>query len=249
MGEAWRRRAEGGVEAQLPRRTAEQVVAAHYLGDLHREVVDHHRELIGRHVVGPPYDEITHRGGHVLLHEARDAVVEGPYARRGREAPGHAPPQGACARQYGLRIERPTGARVHGFGAVWSLSGQGHVASAARAGVHPAHSLELLECAAVEARAEALEVRGVDGRTVGAFVPVEPEPRQVGQRGLGRTGRGACGVEVFDAHHPSTALRPHRERRRQRRTRAAHVERPGGRRRKPPAAQTDLRHRHHCAPS
>jgi len=47
------------IEEQLPESGAEQISAANHFGDLHGGIVDHHGELVGRHVVFPPDDKIA----------------------------------------------------------------------------------------------------------------------------------------------------------------------------------------------
>jgi hypothetical protein len=59
MAKIWRRPLQRAIEEQLPESGAEQVCAAHHFGDLHDGIVDHHGELVGRHVVFPPNDEIA----------------------------------------------------------------------------------------------------------------------------------------------------------------------------------------------
>jgi len=53
------RQAQGTVEQKLPRRADQQVTTAHNLGDLHRCVVHHAGQLIGRQIIGPPDDKIA----------------------------------------------------------------------------------------------------------------------------------------------------------------------------------------------
>ena len=70
------RQAQRAVKQKLTRRADEQISAAHDLGDLHRRIVHHTRQLIRRHVVVPPYDEIAEiLAGYELL-RAEIAVHE-----------------------------------------------------------------------------------------------------------------------------------------------------------------------------
>ena len=59
MAEFRRGQLERAIEEQLPERRAKQVGAAHHLGDPLGGVIDHDGELVGRHVVLSPDDEIA----------------------------------------------------------------------------------------------------------------------------------------------------------------------------------------------
>ena len=68
--------AEGLDQLDLPRRRSEQVGAAHHVVDLHREIVHHHRELIGLEPVAALQHEVPHRQVHPLRHRPVNAIGE-----------------------------------------------------------------------------------------------------------------------------------------------------------------------------
>src|SRR5688572_2166915 len=54
-----RSRAKCAVDEQLSRRRAQEIFAAHHFGDRHRDVVGDDGELVCRHVVFAPHDEVS----------------------------------------------------------------------------------------------------------------------------------------------------------------------------------------------
>lgn len=58
MEEPWQRLAEGAIEQNLLRGGMEQIRSAHHLRDAHRRVIHHDRELIRRHTIFSPDQEI-----------------------------------------------------------------------------------------------------------------------------------------------------------------------------------------------
>ena len=54
-----RRQPQRPKQKNLPRRRLQQIRAAHDFGDPHRRIVHHHRQLIRRHIVAPPNNEVA----------------------------------------------------------------------------------------------------------------------------------------------------------------------------------------------
>ena len=59
MIESRRAQTQGAIDQQLPKRREQQIRAAHHFADLHRCVIRHDRQLISRHIVFSPDDEIA----------------------------------------------------------------------------------------------------------------------------------------------------------------------------------------------
>ena len=77
-----------------------------------------------------------------------------------------------------------------------------------------------------------LAIGSVRPTDVGAFVPIQAEPLEIGDELIFKAGFAAFDVSVFDPQHHSAALPPGKKPVEQRRARVAHVELPGRRRSK-----------------
>lgn len=93
------------------------------------------------------------------------------------------------------------GAGVGGalVGGVGGGGGAGDVGAGAGAGVDELEVAEAGESGVVEVEALRLGVRGLGTADVGAFVPVEAEPAEVGDGEFGHAGADTGAVEVFGA--------------------------------------------------
>src|SRR5688500_3472009 len=89
MKECGWRKPESAIEQQLPSRGNEQVSATHYFRNLHRSVINDHRQLIGRHAIMPP----NHKVAEILscnerLRTDRTIIERNGFAIRHTETPG-----------------------------------------------------------------------------------------------------------------------------------------------------------------
>ena len=107
VGEERDRVAERPEQQDVLGRVREVVLAADDVADLHRRVVDDHREVVERRAVGADDDEVAAEVGDVDLDAAADDVVEGDDARR---RPGTGARRGG-PRPRGRRARRASGAR------------------------------------------------------------------------------------------------------------------------------------------
>ena len=89
MAEFRRGKFQGSIKQQLAKSRTEQVGPPHDFGDPHGGIVDHDRELIGRHLIFAPDDEIAE------VDPGRGALPPGPavderqfFAGRDPKAPG-----------------------------------------------------------------------------------------------------------------------------------------------------------------
>jgi hypothetical protein len=61
------------VKQELPRGGSQQVLASHYLGDLHVRIIHHYRQLVGGDSIMTPYDKITEI---ISCHKFLEAATE-----------------------------------------------------------------------------------------------------------------------------------------------------------------------------
>ena len=82
---------QGAIEQQLAEGRAEQIGAAHHLGDPLGSVIDHDGELVGRNVVLSPDDEITKvEAGHGALQPSAQIEKLQHFVLGNAKAPGDA---------------------------------------------------------------------------------------------------------------------------------------------------------------
>jgi hypothetical protein len=175
----------------LPRRARHEVIAADHLGNAHRRVVVHHRELIRRSQGVARDDEVAPAPRRVDLDMAQHQVAPCDHSARHAEPPGE---RTAHARQlFGIRGGPPGAGAAVSRSLVLGMGSRGRardVAAGAGAGVNRAQVFQSLERGGV-----GLPVFGLDER---AFVPVEPEPAQVVESTGRCLGPDAAGIEVLD---------------------------------------------------
>ena len=82
--------AEGAEQQNLPRSRFQKIGSADDFSDLHRRIVDNDRQLIGRNVITPPYDEIAEVPASNEALPTKMEIGEGNFlAVRNAETPVH----------------------------------------------------------------------------------------------------------------------------------------------------------------
>jgi len=139
--------AQGLDQLDLPCRRGEEVGAAHHFADLHGEIVDHHRQLVGVEAVPALEDEIAHRAVDPLLYQSLHQVDEADRAVVDEEAEGGVGVlrPGQLLVPVGLQVAGPKVGRVGGesFRAVGGRGQALQVAARPAAGEEPAAGGEL----------------------------------------------------------------------------------------------------------
>lgn len=188
--------AEGGFQ---------EVFAADHLGDGHGGVVGYYGQLIGGDVVFAPDEEIAEVAGGGGGLGAEAGVVEVDLLAVGDfEAPVEA---GGIGEGGGVGEAVAAGAGVEGLVvdgvvvlrlfAVGGGKGIEDIAAGTSAGVDVAGVAKGAPDG--EVIALALEVGGVRAADVGALVPINAEPVEIGGDGGEELGAAAGGIEVLDA--------------------------------------------------
>ena len=203
VAELGRGPAEAPVEQELSRGARHQVVAPDHLRDAHGRVVVHDGQLVGGGMPRSGDDEVSAEPSRVELDGAEEEVSPGDPPGRDPEPPceravaqvagiGHGPARAGPGVDgtFVLRVGRRRGPL--------------DVGPRAGARVDSLRPLQALQRLGIRIEPERLDVRGRRAADVGAFVPVEPQPFQVGARTGLRPGPGPRGVEVLDPQdHPA----------------------------------------------
>lgn len=210
------RRAESkrAVEEELARGGNEQVGAAHHFRDPHGRIVHHHGELVGRHAVAAPHDEVAE-----LLSRDEGLRTEVPvdegngFSIGDAEAPGgfrvsgfefRAPPTGRR-----IWNSPPARSRINEL-VIYGVRRGGRalqVSARAGAGIDEAGGAKLFKGGMVEVGALALIVGGEGAAEIRAFVPLEAEPLEIFQERTDELRTRTRGVEILIAKNQHTVLR------------------------------------------
>ncbi len=203
------RGADGGLQRELARGRVEEVAAADDVGDVHVEVVGDDRELVGG-LAGAAEEEIPAGLAEILAALAGDAIVPGKDGGSVEAVEGES--DSATLRFESRVCGESAGAGVGELGGALREAEVGgglmvfQVCAATKAAVGVTATREGLEQAVVAVEALRLSVGGVGAAEVGAFIPVEAEPGEVGQqRGL-VFGAAAGTVDVLDPQDEGAAL-------------------------------------------
>src|ERR1035438_6448510 len=205
------REPQRAVDQQLPEGRPDQILAADYLGDPHAGVVHGAGQLVAWAVVLAPDREVAEIPARDGALGPEPSVVEREFL-----AVGHAQgpvdtdrvPDGGD-RRAGIGAEC---GRIDGFvvGAalVGGAGGLDDVAPRPRARVDEAGPAEALQGGAVQGPPPALVVGRVGTSHVGALVPREPQPAQVGEHGLREIHPVALRVQIVAAQDEGAARIP-----------------------------------------
>ncbi len=223
--------AEEPRQQRLAGRRRGEIAAPHHLGDPHRQIVGHDRELVGEHPVPAPQHEVPGHRRYVLADRAEHRVVDldhGALAVRHREADGGRATKRARAHPLGparARVARPLFTRVRRAGDARDL-GPGAVAV-----VRQPPLREEVDRGGVERCPLGLHVRRRVAAHVRPLVPAHAEPAQVVEDGGVLARDHPAPIDVLHAKHEPPSRSPRRRRAEQRRRGAAEVQITGGRRR------------------
>ncbi len=231
-----RRLSQRAIEQELAGGRSEQDFASNNLSDSHGCVIHHHRQLVGRHIVVTPYDEITKIfSGYKLLRtataigEADDFAVghlEAPVGLEGRGTRVEGQAKDILPRPSTLDPRLwPARAGINRFIVGYD------VLPRTGAGVNTASSAEPFKCGHIEFPALALGVWPPIPAAVWAFVPVQPGPAQVFEHGGNKLGPAPGCIQVFIPQHQRAVLRAGAFLRGPKGAGMAPVEEAGGRRR------------------
>ena len=244
--ECRRRETERTIEQKLTKCGKQQIGAAHHLRDMHRGIVDHTGELIGRLVVFAPDDEIAkvHPGGgglrsiatvfkgeHRAVGHAETPVRAGSRFQRCAVRQSIAEGRTACPGIDRL-VRRPGFAWRRFMRCARCLV---HIAPRTPAGIHRAAGAELLDRRDVMSPSFALVVGPKRSADVGSFLPDESEPPQIFHHRCREIRPDARGIKILVAQHQCAARRLRALLRRPEGPRVAEMRVTGGGGREPPA--------------
>src|ERR1017187_4196367 len=181
------REPQRAVDQQLPEGRPDQILAADYLGDPHAGVVHGAGQLVAWAVVLAPDREVAEIPARDGALGPEPSVVEREFLAVGHaQAPvdtDRVPDGGDRRAGIGAECGRIDGFVV-GAALVGGAGGLDDVAPRPRARVDEAGPAEALQGGAVQGPPPALVVGRVGTSHVGALVPREPQPAQVGEHGL-----------------------------------------------------------------
>ncbi len=175
--ERGRRRLERGVKEKLADRRGQQVSSPNDLADLHRDVVDDHRELVGGDSVRAPHDEVPERS-RLRFVAAGDPVGEREDTDRlGTEPPRMSGPRCDPPRDL-ARFQVSAGPGVERFVSrcLGRARGGLDVLAAAKTRIDQPRVAKAREGRVVAGSPLALCVGRVRAAGVRPFVPIQPEP-------------------------------------------------------------------------
>ncbi len=195
--------AESLEDDDLPGSVRKVVITPDDMGDLHGDVVDHRREVIGGRSVRADDHEVVERVGREG-HRSSDGVVEHDIAPglRHRDTPYVGLTRGDARRGRG-RAERAAGPVIPGgtAGRPGCVSLRGEFLGGTEARVDRPGLPQLSEGPVVQRSACGLEVRPVGPTRLGTLIPVQSEPAQRADDGGGVLGSRTLWVGVVDPQH------------------------------------------------
>ena len=204
VGKGRGRQAQQPVQVDLPGGGGKQVCPPHHLGDPHPGVIHHHRQLIGKHAVGPAQVKIPAAGQQVFAVRPHAQVLEGDLLVGHHHPPGRS--FDAALFGHLFRGQAAAGAGidhipVRGMG----RAGGVQLGAAAKAGVYKTHGFQLLITFCIDLPALALVI-GAMGAAMGtALVPHKAQPGQIFLQLVG-IGAGTAGsVQILDPQHDASA--------------------------------------------
>ena len=193
-----RRSAQLFDQPALLRRGRQQVMSAHHTGHAHEHIVDAHRQLIGKHAVGPPDHEIAAVAGEVLGKRTVMPVLHGDDTVGNADFPGRLP-SGRFQREAFLRCETRAGTAriVLCFSRMRRRSDSQPRCPGAPAGIHKVLLFQLTERVLIDRGAGTLGI----GRIGPAAVPREVQPAQVVRDRFSIQRLCPLRVEILHAEH------------------------------------------------
>jgi len=208
MHKPWRGQPQGAVQQKLARGRRQQVVAPQHFRDAHARVIDDDPE----HVTGPLAVTRQHKITIPRRHIGRDltakAVGKTNRLIRCPETPGGQ----ASRRQRGgslvkrreppaarPRITRPDLPRMRG-----ALRGF-HIRARADAGIDQPLRQQPVPCRRIMRDRLRLDIRRIRPPDIRSLIPVQPQPAQIHQHLVRRTGLDLRVVQILHAQHHRSA--------------------------------------------
>src|ERR1700722_3622041 len=173
-----RLRSQSAIEQQLPRGREQQILSADHFADAHGRVVQHHGQLIRRHVVVSPDQEIAEVSSRDKSLRAAAAVFKLEHLIVCHEkTPVWRTRTDALCGPGG----RPAGAGINRFflPGMRSLQRAQDILSRANARVNLTSAPQFFKARAVKIHALALRVRRIRPAAVRSFLPAKTEPAQI----------------------------------------------------------------------
>src|SRR5271154_4950613 len=174
------------------------IVAANYVGDLHECVVNHHHVVVDRHAVGTQNDGIAHDFVGELDVSVNN-VVKADGVLGNLQPYGASFARGSTALGF-VRVNRPALSRIDrlaAFGYVL-VAFFLQILLAAKTQIGFAFVQQALGLFAVEFQAVGLTIGNVGAADVGALVPIESEPFEVGDKLIFEAGFTALDIRILD---------------------------------------------------
>lgn len=195
---------EGAQQQQLPGRRLQQILAPHYLGDAHGDVIDCNRELIRWNAVTPPDEKIAEIAacyGALLAEIQVDKTYF--FAVRNAKPPVHSRGPEEASRVAAAAATSGINRLVVQI--VGSAGGLGQVFARAGTWINESSGAQAPPGFQVMSAPLALRIRTIVSAAIRPLVPAKSEPLQVFNHRLRKFGARSLGIEIFVAQDQSAA--------------------------------------------
>jgi len=174
-------------------------MATHHLCHAHGGVVHHHGQLVTEHAARAGHNKIAADAVELVALRAENVVKPVHLLPGGAEPPGEGPvfilklsPMAGMTMRASARVGRRFVLRMGGGG------GTLHVRTGASTWIDVICGNQSVERRLIDGRSFTLHIRPVRAAAVGAFVPRQAQPGEIGAESLGQFGAGTFAVDVLD---------------------------------------------------
>ncbi len=241
---------QGSKQKNLPGSRFQQVRSAHYFCNLHGSVVNHDRELICRHIVPAPNDEVPEipasddmlrpemqigKSYFFAIRNPKSPVEPDRLRTSGDGRPAHAKPSGSG-------ISRPANPRIHRLivPVIRRPSRLCHISPRAGAGIDHPQIAQLLPRRQIARPPLALRIRAERSAAVCPLCPFNPQPVKIVIHRLHKFRTATLRIQIFIAKDQLAVAFAGALRRDPKRARMPQVQKPGWRGRYSPAVRKDM---------